>query len=233
MNIEVCYTPELIHQFELKGKVVVVIDILRATSCMVAGLNTGLERIKPVASIEECLALGEQGYVMAGERGGQKVAEFHIGNSPFDYMSETLKGKKVAATTTNGTRAIALSNEADQVLIGAFLNLKALVNKLSKLDQDIVLFCAGWKGRYNLEDSLFAGAVCKGLIKEATFSDDATLSAFYLYEQMSHDIEYYINRSNHAQRLSSFGIMKDIAYCAKIDEFNKVPFLNSEGELQI
>lgn len=233
MNIEVCYTPELIHQFDLKGKVVVVIDILRATSCMVTGLNMGIDRIQPVASIEECLALGEQGYIMAGERGGQKVEAFHMGNSPFDYMDSKLKGKKVAATTTNGTRAITLSEEADKILIGAFLNLGAVVKNLNELDQDIVLFCAGWKGRYNLEDSLFAGAVCKGLIKQANFSDDATLSAIYLYEQMAGDIEYYINRSNHAKRLSGFGIMKDIAYCAKVDEFNEVPFLNKERELQI
>lgn len=233
MNIEVCYTPDLIHQFELEGKVVVVIDVLRATSCMVAGLNSGLSRIKPIATVEECLALGREGYVMAGERGGQKVADFQLGNSPFEYMEPALKGKKVAATTTNGTRAISLSTEADQVFIGAFLNLGAVVKTLAQRDQDLVLFCAGWKGKYNLEDTLFAGAVCDGLIKQATFSDDASVSALYLYKSMAHDLHYYINRSNHAARLSSFGIMKDIEYCARVDEFTGVPYLNAEGELQL
>ena len=233
MNIEVCYTPDLIHQFDLKEKVVVVIDVLRATSCMVAGLNSGVERIKPVASIEECIELGGKGYIMAGERGGKKVDEFDMGNSPFEYMSTLPKGKKVATTTTNGTKAIELSKEADQVLIGAFLNLKAVVAELQKQNKDIVLFCAGWKGRYNLEDSLFAGAVCEGLIKSATFSDDATLSALYLYRAMGKDLHYSISRSNHAARLSKFGIMKDIEYCSRIDEFSSVPFLNKEGELQI
>lgn len=233
MNIEVCYTPDLIHQFDLKGKVVVVIDVLRATSCMVAGLNSGVAKIKPVASIEECLALGKEGYVMAGERGGQKIEEFDMGNSPFQYMEPHLKGKKVATTTTNGTKAIKLSADADRIIIGAFLNLKAVVEELEKLNQDIVLFCAGWKGRYNLEDSLFAGAVCEGLIKSASFSDDATLSALYLYRSMGQDLHYSISRSNHAARLSKFGIMKDIEYCSRIDEFSKVPYLNPEGELVI
>ena len=154
MNIEVCYTPDLIHQFELKGKVVVVIDILRATSCVVAGLNSGVAKIKPVASVEECLALGKEGYVTAGERGGQKIEEFDMGNSPFQYMNPKLRGKKVAATTTNGTKAIKLSSDADRIIVGAFLNLSAVVEELEKLNQDIILFCAGWKGRYNLEDSL-------------------------------------------------------------------------------
>lgn len=233
MNIEVCYTPDLIHQFDLKEKVVVVIDVLRATSCMVAGLNSGIDRIKPVASIEECLELGKKGYIMAGERGGKKVDDFDMGNSPFEYMSALPKGKKVATTTTNGTKAIELSKEADQVLIGAFLNLKAVVAALEKQKKGIVLFCAGWKGKYNLEDSLFAGAVCEGLIKSASFSDDATLSALYLYRAMGKDLHYSISRSNHAARLSKFGIMKDIEYCSRIDEFSNVPFLNKEGELQI
>ena len=233
MKIEVCYTPDLIHQFDLKGKVVVVIDVLRATSCIVAGLNSGIERIKPIASVEECRALGDKGYMMAGERGGIKIEGFDLGNSPFDYMQPQLKGEKIATTTTNGTKAISLSSDADQVLIGAFLNLTSVIKTLEKQNKDIILFCAGWKGKYNLEDSLFAGAVCEGLIKSATLNDDATISALYLYKSMSHDLHYYINRSNHAARLSGFGIMKDIEYCSRIDEFSKVPYLNKEKELQI
>ncbi|WP_339609210.1 2-phosphosulfolactate phosphatase, partial [uncultured Roseivirga sp.] len=150
MKIDVCYTPDLIHQFEVENKTVVVIDILRATSCMVAGLGSGIQSITPVASIEECEALGEQGYIMAGERGGEKVEQFHMGNSPFDYMKPELKGKKVATTTTNGTQAIELSKNAKEVIIGSFLNLNAVVNHLMKCNNDVLLFCAGWKGRYNL-----------------------------------------------------------------------------------
>lgn len=232
MEIDICYTPELIHQFDVSDKCVVVIDVLRATSCMVAGLGSGVQSIKPVATVEECEALGAQGYVMAGERGGKKLEQFNIGNSPFDYMQPEFKGQQIAATTTNGTRAIDLSKDAPEVIIGAFLNLAAVVNYLKAQERDILLFCAGWKGRYNLEDSLFAGAICDGLKKHADFASDATISAFYLYESMQQDLFYYISRSNHAARLTKFGIMKDIEYCSRTDEFDIVPRL-VEGSLVI
>lgn len=232
MKIDICYTPELIHQFDVSDKCVVVIDVLRATSCMVAGLGSGVQSIKPVATVEECEALGTQGYVMAGERGGKKLEQFNIGNSPFDYMQPEFKGQQIAATTTNGTRAIDLSKDAPEVIIGAFLNLTAVVSHLKAQERDILLFCAGWKGRYNLEDSLFAGAVCNGLKKHADFSSDATISAFYLYESMQQDLFYYISRSNHAARLTKFGIMKDIEYCSRTDEFDVVPKL-VDGSLVI
>ncbi|MFT7149371.1 MAG: 2-phosphosulfolactate phosphatase [Nonlabens sp.] len=225
MKIDICYTPELIHQFDVSDKCVVVIDVLRATSCMVAGLGSGVESIRPVATVEECEALGKQGYIMAGERGGKKLEQFNIGNSPFDYMQSEFKGKRIAATTTNGTRAIDLSKGAPEVIIGAFLNLSAIVNYLKSQKRDILLFCAGWKGCYNLEDSLFAGAVCDGLKKDAEFDSDAAISAFYLYESMQKDLFYYISRSNHAARLSKFGIIKDIEYCSSVDAFDIVPKL--------
>lgn len=225
MQIDVCYTPDLIHQFDVTDKTVVVIDILRATSCMVAGLGSGVKSITPVATVKECEALGAQGYIMAGERGGKKLEQFQLGNSPFEYMQAEFKGVKIATTTTNGTRALELAKEAPEVIVGAFLNLKAVVEHLSKQSRDILLLCAGWKGKYNLEDSLFAGAVIDGLKKQTSFDTDASIAAFYLYESMSKDIYYYISRSNHASRLSKFGILKDIEYCSKVDEFEIVPVL--------
>ena len=225
MQIEVCYTPDLIHQFDVKDKCVVVIDVLRATSCMVAGLGSGVQSITPVATVEECEALGAEGYTMAGERGGKKLEQFQMGNSPFDYMKSEFKGAKIATTTTNGTRAIELSREAPEVIVAAFLNLGAVLKHLAAQERDILLLCAGWKGKYNLEDSLLAGGIIEGLKKVATFDADASISAFYLYESMKQDIYYYISRSNHASRLSKFGILKDIEYCSKVDEFEVVPRL--------
>ncbi|MFY0591262.1 2-phosphosulfolactate phosphatase [Roseivirga sp.] len=232
MKIDVCYTPELIHQFDVSDKCVVIIDVLRATSCMVAGLGSGVQSITPVATVEACEALGKEGYVMAGERNGEKLPQFQIGNSPFDYMLPELKDKAIAATTTNGTRAIDLSKDAPDVIIGAFLNLSATTKYLLAQNRDILLFCAGWKGKYNLEDSLFAGALCDGVKKQAEFESDAVTSAFYLYEAMQSDLHYYISRSNHAKRLSNFGIMKDIDYCSRTDEFDVVPRL-VEGKLVV
>lgn len=225
MKIDVCYTPDLIHQFQVEDKTVVVIDILRATSCIVAGLGSGVKSITPVSTVEECEALGSQGYIMAGERGGEKIDHFQLGNSPFDYMKPELKGQKIAATTTNGTKAIELSKGAKEVVIGSFLNLSAVVNHLNKCQNDVLLFCAGWKGKYNLEDSLFAGAVCNAVKQNAEFESDSALCSFYLYQSMFSDISYYISRSNHAARLSKFNIREDIEYCSKLNEFNVLPTL--------
>ena len=167
-TIEVCLTPELIRQHNLKGKVVVVVDIFRATSCIVTGLANGVKSIRPVAEVEETMALGKQGYIMAGERGGQKVDGFDLGNSPYDYQDESLKGKKVAISTTNGSQAILKSQGASQILIGAFLNLESLTEYLLQLPQSIVIHCAGWKGTPNLEDTLFAGALIDECAEELT-----------------------------------------------------------------
>ena len=145
-NIAVCLTPELIHLFDLKGKTVVVVDILRATSCMVSGFANGIEKIKPVASLDECKELGKNGYLTAAERGGQKVEGFDMGNSPFSYMDPAIKGKKVAVTTTNGTLAISKSIGAEHILIGSFLNISRVAEEVRKLDKDVIIHCAGWKG---------------------------------------------------------------------------------------
>ena len=101
-TIEVCLSPELIHQHELEGKVVVVVDIFRATSCIVTGLAHGVPAIKPVAEVDEAFKFQKEGFLAAGERGGQKVEGFDLGNSPFEYMEDRMKGQKVVISTTNG-----------------------------------------------------------------------------------------------------------------------------------
>jgi 2-phosphosulfolactate phosphatase len=140
-------------------------------------------------------------------------------------MEPELTGKKIAITTTNGTLAITKSVTADNVLIGSFLNIKAIANKIIDLNQEVVIHCAGWKGRVNAEDTLFAGALIELLRnKYKTNTDDASLAhALYLFHQDK--MLDYIEQSSHAQRLKAFGIMKDIEFCLKTDKYDVVPFL--------
>lgn len=222
-TIEVCLSPELIHQFSLQGKVVVVVDIFRATSCMVAGIANGVSSIFPTEKVEECLELGRQGMVTAGERGGQKVDGFEIGNSPFEYLQPKYKGAKIAVTTTNGTQAIHKSIGADQIVIGAFLNIGAVADYLIKADQNIVVHCAGWKGTVNLEDTLFAGALIERLRDMAKPEGDPAILAWQLYLAQRHDMVAFARTSSHAQRLAGFGIEKDLSYCMTESEFDVVP----------
>lgn len=223
-SVAVCLTPELIHQFDLKDKIVVVVDIFRATSCMVAGIATGVKAIYPVAEVDECFAFGKKGKIMAGERGGIKVDGFDIGNSPFDYMNEAYKGKEITVTTTNGTLAITKSVGAEQILIGAFLNQKAIQSHISKSKKDVIIHCAGWKGTVNLEDTLFAGALIEELKETHQTEGDPALIASCVFLKHKDDLITAAKKSSHAERLSGFGAEKDLVYCLTQNEFDVVPF---------
>jgi 2-phosphosulfolactate phosphatase len=222
-TIEVCLTPELIDQHDLTGKIAVVVDIFRATSCMITGLAEGVKAIYPVSSVEACLALGADGMVTAGERGGKKIAEFDIGNSPFQYQDGKVTGKNVAITTTNGTLAIEKSKSASQILVGAFLNLSATASYLTDQNQSIVIHCAGWKGTPNLEDTLYAGALLAPL-NNAGFQimgDSAELSLdFYLHNKT--DLLSAAKKSDHAHRLSGFGATEDAGFCLQLDHYDGI-----------
>ncbi len=228
-NVTVCLTPELIHLEDLSGKLVIVVDIFRATSCMVAGMASGIQSITPVATVEECLTLKSNGYISAGERGGVKIPEFHLGNSPFDYMQPSLKGKKIATTTTNGTLAIKKSAEADEIVIGSFLNFSSVKDHIKSSDKDVIIHCAGWKGSFNLEDTTFAGGLLKELSKELSFQSDASFMACQLWEKSKEGGLYnFLMKSAHANRLAGMGIEKDLAYCCQLDEFNILPKIVGE-----
>lgn len=227
MKVEVCLTPDLIDQHNLAGKIAVVVDIFRATSCMVTGLSSEVKAIYPVATIDECLALGTKGMIMAGERGGQKIEAFDIGNSPFDYQSDKVKDREVAVSTTNGTLAISKSGEAKEVLIGAFLNLAATINYLKEKGQDILIHCAGWKGTPNLEDTLYAGALIHEL-GEVEATNDSAFIALSLYHKHEDNLERAGKASAHAKRLAGFGITRDISFCMKKNVYDTVIY--QEGE---
>lgn len=226
-KVEVCLSPELIHLFDLKGKIVVMVDILRASTSMTTGLAHGVAEIKPVAQLEECTALKAQGYFTAGERDGKKVNGFDIGNSPFSYMEEKFKGGKIATTTTNGTLAITKSTSADQVLVGSFLNLSAVADYLKNQGKDVVIHCAGWKGNYSLEDTLFAGALYEALQDSFDSDSDAAHSALTLYKAAKGKLYETILESSHAKRLEKHNIIKDLEFCSKIDEYDIVPILKN------
>ena len=176
-----------------------------------------------MAEIEECFALGESGKIMAGERSGTKVEGFDMGNSPFEYMCDEVKDKEITVSTTNGTQAIVKSIGADQILIGAFLNLTALKDYLSKSNKDIIVHCAGWKGTVNIEDTLFAGALIASLTSTHSMDGDTAMLAQHLFLHNQNDLMAVANASSHAKRLCAFGVEKDLEFCLKIGEFDVIP----------
>jgi len=224
-RIDVCLSPDLMHLYTVTDRTIVVVDILRATSCMTTAFAHGIDSIAPFAKLDDCLAMKAKGYYTAGERDGQKVEGFDLGNSPFEYMDEKLKGKKIAFTTTNGTQAIAKSEGAKEIIIGSFLNLSAVTNYLLKSDDNVLVVCAGWKGKVNLEDTLFAGALVE-LLKEHIEPDcDAPLAAQHLYNQAKNDLVGFLKNSSHVKRLARLNILKDIEFCLTPDQYHVVPVL--------
>ncbi len=225
-QLDVCLTPDLLHLHKLNNSIVVVADIFRATSCMVTGLAYGIKSITPVASVEECKFLQDKGFIAGAERDAQKVEGFDLDNSPFSYMDGRLIGSQVAMTTTNGTLSIAKAKaSAVKVMVGAFLNLGALANYLRSEPYDVLVLCAGWKGRPNLEDTLFAGALAEALKEHFMLLEDGTLMAQRLYNQSRDNLLASVSNSSHVRRLQRLGIQKDISYCLQTDMYDVVPIL--------
>jgi len=228
--MDICFSPELIHLYDIEDKVVVVVDVFRATTSMVTAMSYGIDHIVPVAEIEACQTLGKKGYLTAAERGGEQVKGFDFGNSPYSYRSDKLKGKKLAMTTTNGTIAIERSKKAKKLIIGSFLNLTAVTRFLRKENENILVVCAGWKGKFSLEDTLFAGALAFKLQTSFSFLTDTVLAALILYQTASEDLLDFLKRSAHYQRLIKISqdIHKDLAFSLEVDKYTVIPVLDKE-----
>ncbi len=196
---------------------------------MVTAFAHGVDSIMPFADLEECRAMSKQGYITSGERNGEKVEGFDKGNSPFEYMD--LRGKKIAFTTTNGTQAIHKSTGAKEVVIGAFLNLSAVAKHVLDHQNNILVVCAGWKGRVNLEDTLFAGALVEKIKTEVKIEDDSALMAQHAYVLAKADMLSFLKPASHIQRLHRLGIQEDIKYCLTEDKYTIVPRLKDKSLL--
>ncbi len=233
-SVSVCFSTDLIvHHGDLSHKHIVIIDILRATSCMLTAFMEGADSIKAFDDLEKCSLMKSEGYLIAGERDGKKVEGFDLGNSPYDYLDLGVKGKKIAMTTTNGTKALIKSSSAESVYIGSFLNVSALTDILIKKNSDVLLFCAGWKGRPNSEDTLFAGMVISKLIESNFELDgDEALISLDFFTKNERDIYKIVKSSAHALRLSKHtDIESDLKYCSLVDESSLVPYFK-DGEIR-
>ncbi|MGI4729457.1 MAG: 2-phosphosulfolactate phosphatase [Janthinobacterium lividum] len=230
LNIETCLTPALLSLYQIENSIVVIIDIFRATSSICYGIENGAEAIIPVAQVEECVAYRQKGlnYLLAAERNGEVVAGFDFGNSPFSYTKEKVAGKTIVLTTTNGTHALHLSRAAKKVVIGSFLNLTALCNWLKSQQENILLVCAGWKNNFNLEDTLFAGAVVEQLKSYNYQLDDPSTAANDLFLLGKNDLNTYLQKTAHSERLKKLGIEEDIKFCLQVDVTTAIPVLQGE-----
>jgi 2-phosphosulfolactate phosphatase len=230
-KIEVCVSPALLNLYNTEDVAVVIIDVFRATSTITAAMHNGAASIIPIASVQECIDLGMQhpDYITAGERDGKVAPGLQHGNSPLEYTPEFISHKHLLLTTTNGTRLLHMVHGASNIIMGSFLNLTAVCDYLAGLNKDILLGCASWKDKVNLEDTLFAGAVVQRLSAHYEVKDDSARLARHLYQSASKVGLYeFIKDSSHYLRLSGFGLEEDIRYCLDVDRHPIVPVYNGK-----
>lgn len=232
MNIEVCYTPQAYNLFHKDEAVVVVIDVFRATSAIVTAFYNGVSKMIPVATVEEAKEYQKNGYMAAAERNGEMIEGFELGNSPFGYMNNKVKGKTIAISTTNGTQAIEASRKASKIIIGSFLNLDVLCEYLAAQKKDIVLVCAGWKNKFNLEDTIFAGAIVSKLSDDSNLTCeitcDSAIASKHLYELAKDDLFGFLSNSSHRNRLAKLDLERDIKYCLTPNQCPVIPVMEGK-----
>jgi 2-phosphosulfolactate phosphatase len=235
IQLEVVLSPALLHLADVKDKNVVVVDILRATSTIVTAIYEGATSIKTLLTPEEALSLKSEGYMTAGERNGHKIEGFDIGNSPFECMKGRVKNQKLALTTTNGTKCFKAAEKAlaRKIFAGSFLNIKALSKHLVSEGQDVVIICAGWKDKVNMEDSLFAGALADEMFSlvNLNIDCDSALLCMDLYNCVKNNLMEYLKKSSHYKRLSFLSHDEDMVFCLQKSVFDIVAEFK-DGEIK-
>lgn len=228
-SLHTALSPALLHLYDLNNAIVVIIDVLRATSTIATALNNGARCVIPVDSVAKCIELGRQiDGITAGERDGRIAEGLEHGNSPFEYSPEFIGGRTLVLTTTNGTKLLhmALERGAGQIITGSFPNLGSVCRYLLSQNLPVVLGCAAWKDKVNIEDLLFAGAVINQVKEHFHINCDSSQIAETLYLNAKDDLYGFMNTKNasHYHRLMGYGLEKDIRYCLTPDVANVLPF---------
>jgi 2-phosphosulfolactate phosphatase len=228
-TIEVCLSPALLPTYQLDNKIAVVIDVLRATSTMCTALHNGVHEIIPVATIEQCLAYKNTDYLLAAERDAQLPEGFVYGNSPKQYMTNNIKNKTLVLTTTNGTKMLNMCLAAEQIVIGAFVNMDALANYLLQQNKPVIMACSAWKDKVNMEDSIMAGGIVHRLKNDFTMACDSAKMMEQMYAMAKNNIYEFHRQANHFGRLMNLGAADDLRYCLTENETTVVPVLKGNA----
>ena len=216
-------SPALLNLYNVTDTIVVIIDVFRATSTIATALYNGAEKVVPVSGVDDCIAIGKKlDAITAGERDGKVIEGLQHGNSPAEYHREFIQGKTLVLTTTNGTKLLhmALDNGASEVITGSFPNLSAVCDHLVAEQKNVILACSGWKNLFNLEDTLFAGAVVNRIRQHFTVHCDSSLMAEEMYSLHKDDLYNFIKKTTHWHRLAAYGLEKDLQYCVTADVAN-------------
>jgi len=234
-RVEVCIAPNNYYLYKEYNEIVVVIDVLRATSAICTAFDHGVAEVIPVSSLDEAREYKDQGYQVAAERNGEIVEGFTLGNSPYGFMDESLKGKSVVLTTTNGTKTIEVAKDAGMLVIGSLLNLDVLCDWLIAQNKNVLLLCSGWRDKLNLEDTICAGAIAEQLLDSRKFasSEDSTIMAKYLYQSAKENYLGFLKASSHRRRLKKLNMNEDIKFCLTPNQSKSIPILKGKSLVKL
>lgn len=224
-------SPKLLDIYDINNSIVVIIDVFRATSTIATALYNGAAKVIPVDAVDKCITIGNAtpNSITAGERDGKVIEGLQYGNSPAEYPRSFIEGKTLVLTTTNGTKLLhmALKNGASEVITGSFPNLSAVCEFLKQQNKNVFLGCSAWKDRFNLEDTLFAGAVINEVQEHFTIHCDSSLMAQQMYLHHKNDMYAFARLTTHWHRLSQYGLEKDLEYCVTPNVANVLPIFKS------
>lgn len=213
---------------ELRERCVVVIDLLRSTTCIIEAMVNGARKIIPVEDVTEAISvsrtLDRNDRVLAGEREGKPLTGFDIGNSPREFSPLSIGGKTVVMSTTNGTAAIQKARDAKAILIGALLNRTAVARKIIEMESDVTLLCAGTEGKISTDDIYCAGSIISALKAsgQAVESNDLGMICELVYESSKSNLDIVLN-SQHCRKLIEMGYGADVDFCLREDVTECVP----------
>ena len=228
-KLETCFSPALFIPDENHDSIVIIIDVLRASSSICTAFANGAVSIIPVAEVAEAKDYKSRGYLVAAERDGFVLDFADFGNSPFNFTKEKVSGQTIVYSTTNGTTIINLTSSAFITVIGSFLNIGALTKWLIKQDRNVLLQCAGWKNRFNIEDTVCAGAIAEILLKSNLYATicDSTLAALDLWSLAASDLPGYIEKAAQRTRLRDKKLDDCIGFCLTPDFTDKIPVMKN------
>lgn len=250
-QLAVHYLPQFVAEADLAGSVVVVVDLLRASTTICQALAAGAKCVVPSVEVDETFAnaakYGRNEIVLGGERGGQRIDGFDLGNSPADYTADQVFGQTVLFTTTNGTKALAHARLAERVLIGAAVNRQAIVDAVANAER-VEILCAGTGGKVSREDILAAGAIASQLRTNqlhATTTSEWSDAACREWEELLTTARALDRTPNEqfaielcdtlgGKNLLALGYDNDLTFCTQLDTLNIAPeFDRSTGQIKL
>ena len=232
-EIQVCLNTSQFINYSNSQAIVVVVDILRATTVISTAFENGIKAIIPVKSLEEALEYKKyKNHILAAERNTLRIKGFKYGNSPFHYINANINEKTLVLTTTNGTKAIHLPKD-HKVITASFLNINAVTSFLINQNNNVIILCSGWKGFFNLEDTIFAGALARKLLESKIFNSncDSLKASMDLYSNAKNNLFEYLENSSYRKRNQSKEIIRDTHFCLNPTITSKIVPIFINGKL--